>query len=479
MNIEQKKVCLIMPNLRWTKGDESTLWHFIPYNLCLLASMVIDICTIEILDAYIDNLSPQAFQKRIIEINPDVVGVTILMDQFSYSGHFACKMVKSLNPETITIMGGVYATVNTELAIQDNNIDYIVIGEGEYVFRDLIGYFQGKNPLPLKGICYKKNNSILNLGKADFINDLNQLPLPAYHLIDYERYSNFAERKSVDSPRFLPYARIQTSRGCPQNCVFCQVHYISGRKFRPRSAENVLNEIKWLKETYHIKSLIFDDDNLLASRKRALKLFHGMIEDNLTMAWSSIATAVFHLDEELLKIMKKSGCKYICIAIESGSKRVLKDIIKKPVDYDQAKRIVAFAKKLNIYVAANFIIGFPTESWNEIRETIEFAESLSSDYVKIFHAIPLTKTRLWNLCVEHGLLKKNFDRNKISWHVGQQESQEFSSNDLTILRAYEWDRINFTSKEKRTKTATMMNISEHELFTIRRNTLINAQNNIL
>ena len=472
------KLALLVPNYRWNEVDKRALWHIIPYSLCLLAEMVSDICDVTIIDAYTADMTPQVFKETLKTLQPDVVGITVSMDQFSATGHLAAKLIKWIDPNITTILGGVYATVNPELAVEDEYVDYVVIGEGEYVIRDLIHYLIGKGSLPNKGVCYKTGDSIVNTQRAELIEDLDALPLPAYHLIDFEAYSNSAPRKSVDSPSLLPYARIMTSRGCPQQCIFCQVETIAGRKFRPRSSENVIKEIAWLKERYNIRSIIFDDDNLFANQKRAKAIFKGMIEQNLSLPWKSIATAVFRLDEELIELMRLSGCQYICIAIESGSERVLKKIIKKPVKYEHAKKMVDVAQKHGIFVSANFIIGFPTETWYEIRQTIKFAEDLKANYVKIFNAIPLRHTRLWDLCVKESAFKKGFDWNKISWNVGQIETDEFTANDLCILRAYEWDRINFSSIEKCEKTAQMMHISVEELQQIRRETLKSSTNTI-
>ncbi|MEO5358376.1 MAG: B12-binding domain-containing radical SAM protein [Nitrospirae bacterium YQR-1] len=467
------RVTLVVPNFRWAQWDKNTLWHFVPYNLCLIASMVQDICDVKVVDANVENMPESDLHSVLLEQNPDVVGITVLMDQYGPSGHAAARVVKSLNKNIKTVIGGVYATMNSQTIIEDENIDYVVMGEGEYVFRDLLGYFMGKNNIPERGIAYKLNGAVINGGHSDFIQNLDALPLPAYHLIDYTKYSNkdFVTRDSIDSPRDFPFARVLTSRGCPYGCCFCQVESISGKKFRPRSARSVLNEIKWLRESFNVKSFIFDDDNLYTDKKRAKELFRGMIEEGLSMPWLSIAVAVFRLDEEMIDLMYRSGCKYLNIAIESGTQRVLKEIINKPVDYDQAKAMVKKVKEYGIYIAANFVVGFPTETWDEIRETIKFAEELGVDYVKIFAAIPLRNTRLWDLSVETGALKKDFSHSGVRWSNGQLETDDFTANDLTILRAYEWDRINFSTPAKRKRVAEMMRITEEELLKIRRDTL--------
>jgi len=454
------KTVLVVPNFRWSNWDKNTLWHYIPYNLCLLAGMVRDITEVTIVDAYKEDLSERDFSKRIKDLKPDVVGITVLFDQYAPSGHRAAKLVKKVNKKIKVVMGGVYATTNLPKVMKDKNIDAVVVGEGEYMFRYLISlYLMGKwrDRLVLYG---------------DRIQDLDYLPLPSYDLIDFNSYANSASRKSVDSPRAYPYARVMTSRGCPINCAFCQVSTISGSEFRPRSADNVLREIQWLKEIYGIKSLIFDDDNLLHNKKRITEIFQGMIDRNLVMPWVSIGLAVFKLDEDLLTLMKKSGCEYISVAIESGTERVLKQIINKPVSFDYAKKMVKFARSLGIYVAANFIVGFPTETWGEIRQTVNFAEELNLDYAKIFHAVPLPHTRMWDMCKQLGILDDKV--NDYQWTKGNINTKDFTSDELTILRAFEWDRINFTNPEKKERTRQMMGVTEEELADIRKGTLRNA-----
>ena len=472
------KVALVVPNYRWAELDESALWHLTPYNLCMLAAVVHDLCDVEIIDAYATDMTEEQFVERLRVSAPNVVGITVMMDQCAPAGHKAAGLAKSALPDTPLIMGGVYPTVNPDQVMADANVDYAVIGEGEYVFRDFLEFVLGRGALPDKGLSYRRGAEVVHTGRSDFIQDLDHLPLPAYDLIDFEKYAASASRKSVDGPRVLPYGRIITSRGCSVDCVFCQVKLIMGRKFRSRSAESVLQEICWLKERYGVKTIIFDDDNLLADRQRARDIFQGMIDRGLDMPWISNATAVFRLDEALLPLMRRSGCEYICIAIESGTKRVLKEIVGKPIDYEHAERMVRMAQSLGIYVAANFIIGFPTETWDEIRQTIRFAEELGVNYMKLFHAIPLRHTRLWELCEREGAFKKGFNQSDIRWSTGQIESDAFNSQDLTILRAYEWDRINFSNPEKRRQTAAMMNVTEAELLKIRRKTLANAQSKV-
>lgn len=464
------KLLLVIPNFNWTEGDAHTFWHIIPYNLCLLAAVVRSKCDVEILDAYISDMTREQFAKTIQKKKIDVVGITVMMDQFAEAGHEAARLVKKNHPKTQVLMGGVYVTMNPDKVMADKNIDFAFVGEAEVSLSQFIDWTVNEGDFPTCGVWRRMDGKTVPAERADLINDLDSLPLPAYDLINFIEYSTNVARKSVDSPPALPFARIFSSRGCNVGCSFCQVASIQGRRFRPRSPENVLDEIQWLRNNYGIRSLIFDDDNLYTNRNRAMRLFQGMIDRDLAMPWISISTAVFKLDEDVIDLMAKSGCRYICIAIESGTERVLKEIIRKPVNYDHAKQMTRLAKSKGIYVAANFIIGFPTETWEEIRQTVSFAEELQCDYVKLFHAIPLKQTKLWELCEELNAFRMGFTHEGTRWNTGQIETEHFSANDLTILRAYEWDRINFSTQEKCQRTAQQMGICLEELNEIRKST---------
>ena len=472
-------VLLIIPNLNWIDKDVNSLWDVFPWNLCLLAAMIEDFCDVTILDAYKENLSEDDLHSRIKSISPDVMGVTVLMDQYGEAGLTCAKITKNVDKDIVTLIGGVYATVNSDKIVKDTNFDYVVIGEAEYVFRDLLLYLQGNDEIKItNGIAYIDDGVVVNKGHSDLIKNLSKLPRPAYHLIDFLSYANtYSDRKSVDAPSAYPYARIVTSRGCPFKCSFCQVPSIQGKYFRTRSVEHILDEILWLKNEYGIKAIIFDDDNLYTNMKKSKQLFKGMIKSGLNLPWVSIATAVFRLDEEIIDLMYESGCRFIDIAIESGSERVIKEIVKKPVDHKRAIDLVKYAKNKGIFVSSNFIIGFPGETWDEILETISFAEKIDLDYAKIFIAIPLKNTPMYDMAKEIGALKDD-NVDSIWTSGGMLETEEFNSNDLTILRAYEWERINFTNPSRRKKIADRMGISIDELNQIRKRTLKNARKKI-
>ena len=172
---------------------------------------------VEIVDAYSDDLTTDQLRTLIEERNPDVVGTTVLMDQLADAGHEVVRIVKDVRSTIYTLMGGVYTTLNYARAIEDPNLDYACIGEGEYVLPELLRYLDRKtDKLPGKGIAYMENGKKIIKDRADFVTDLDSLPIPAWDLIDFHAYSKFVAREfSPDSPRKLPYVRLYTSRGCP------------------------------------------------------------------------------------------------------------------------------------------------------------------------------------------------------------------------------------------------------------------------
>ena len=183
-----------------------------------------------------------------------------------------------------------------------------------------------------------------------------------------------------------------------------------GRRWRARSAENVLAELEELKERYKVEEIKFEDDNLTANKNRAKEIFKGMIERRLNLKWNTPnGIAVWTLDEEMLELMKESGCYEITVAVESGDEEVLKKIVKKPVDLKRTQEMVKIIKKLGIETSGYFIIGFPGETRQQIMNTINYARSLELDRCYIFIFTPLPGTPLAQLAFEKELLKSDYD----------------------------------------------------------------------
>ena len=471
----KKKLLLTYPNQRWQKDDINTVWDLNPSTLCLLSTMVKDIVDIKIVDAQFHNMTQEAFRRVIEDYYPHYVGISVMTSEYCDILDIAAGIVKSVNKNIIVIAGGVHVTTNYDYVMRNKNIDYGVRGEGEYVLKNLIKFLNGEIDFPSEGLIFRNGDEVIVQNQA-IVKDISKLPWPAYELVDYKAYLEKAQRFGPNRAAELPCARLVTTRGCPFGCSFCQVEIISGKKVRYRDPEDVVNELLFLKEKYGIKSIIFEDDNLLmAGNNYAKRLFTLMIERKLELKWTGIAFALFLLTDKLLDLMRDSGCVGINVAIESGNERVLREIVKKPIkDLNMVPEIIEQIKKRGMYCIANFVIGFPGETWDEIRETINFAEHCGADYIKIFIAVALYKTKLYKIAIDTGALVCNNEYPKVDWRFSQIKSNEWTAKDVSILRAYEWDRINF-SKQRIYRTAEIWGMTIDELKDIR----IKTRNNLV
>ena len=157
---KKQRIVFIVPNFHWIDEDVNALWDLVPWNLCQIASVIEDICDeIIIIDAYKENLSEKELTEKIVKFKPDIVGLTVLMDQYAEVAPITTRIIKKISKDIITVLGGVYAMANPERAMKDKNLDYVIIGEGEYVFKQLVGFYSGACDLPSRGICFRKNNS--------------------------------------------------------------------------------------------------------------------------------------------------------------------------------------------------------------------------------------------------------------------------------------------------------------------------------
>lgn len=463
-----KRVMLTYPNQLWYKYDLTTTWNLSPYSLCLLAAMIQDRYEVRIVDAHFYNMTKEQFKKEVMEFQPDCVGISVLTSEYASILNTAASIIKEVNRDIVTIAGGVHVSTQHQRVMEDKNIDYAVRGEAEYVLSDFLDYLNGEGESPVKGVVLRKENGDLMALPPDFIQDIDALPFPSYELIDYPAYTNTCPRYGVDTPHVYPHARVLTSRGCPMECSFCQVETIAGSKWRMRSAENVVSELAWLKEKYGIKGFVFEDDNVFCQKGRTRKMLRLMKERKLNLKWKTAAVAIFMMDEEIFRLMAEAGCQGIGIGVESGSERVLRDIINKPVNLQEVPRMIEMARRYGIFVTTNFMIGFPGETWSEIQQTLRFAETCGADYCKFFPVNPLVGTRLFDMAKELNCIVG--DENEVDWRYGRIKTSEFDPEDIAILRVYEWDRINFRDTERRARTAEMMGVTIEELNRIRKET---------
>lgn len=447
------KVVLTQPNYMWF-GKRS--WDLPPYTLAILNASLGGYA--EILDPNHDNMTPNEVFKYFAEFKPDVVGISSISTEYIEACRQMSAIVKGAAPDAIVIQGGIIPTVVIETAMRDPNVDYWVMGEGERTLPELMNQLPGEPSTD--GIAYWDNGIVRINQVRDFIMDLDEIPLPDYGNLNPLDYGYMINKYAAGLlPRRFPYAITITSRGCPYQCIFCAAATVSGRRMRFRSSRNVIEEVDSL-YSQGIREVIFLDDHFLASRKRASEIMHGLRNYDLT--WKPVNVTIFHIDREILELMRESGCYQLTLSIESGNQDVLTNIIRKPIKLMQVHPFIEEAKSLGFEIIANFVIGFPGETWEQIRETFSFAESINVDLVNFHIATPLPKTELMDICLREGYLSESKNL-PTGYTKGMISTNDFTPSELETLRAFEWDRINFKTASRRETIARMEGITLEEL----------------
>jgi len=422
-----------------------------PLGLAYIASCLENDYCVKIIDAVAEGwneetvenglitygLSIAELSKQISEFNPDVVGVSCLFSMQHKNAHKVCAAVKRINNEIITIMGGAHPTAMPEETLKDVNVDIVMLGEADFATKELLDLIRrGEDISKIDGIAYKENDQIIINPRTKFIENLDSIPFPARHLLPMEKYFKINLPHGVSS-RFSPNTPLITSRGCPANCIFCSIHSIWGRKYRARSVDNIILELKELKEKYGIKEVQFEDDNLTFDKKRALALFEAMIREKLDLAWTTPnGVALWALDQELLLKMKESGCYGLCLAIESGDQEFLTKTIKKPLNLNKVKELMYWIKKYKFETDAFFVVGFPDETREQLRNTFKFAEKLGTDNVSFYLATPYPGTELYEICRKGGHFSDRFSLEKLGVKKTLISPKNFSAEELEKMVAY-------------------------------------------
>jgi len=380
-------------------------------------------------------LSDEAIARKIADFAPDVVGVACLFSAMQWDAENVCRLVKQAAPAARTVLGGAHAgCMAEEILREEPAADFVLLGEAEESFPALLAALKsGGSFSKLDGIAYRADGGVRLAPKTRYISDIDAIPFPARHRFDMTRY--FTSAKSHGFFRNAPFTQMITSRGCPYKCAFCALDAHWGSRQRLRSAGNVLAEIELLVERYGIRELHFEDDNLTADKKRALELFEGMTQRGFHLSWHvPSGMAVNTLDERLLEKMRESGCYSVTLAIESGDPEVVRKLMNKPVDFKRVPGLVKKIRALGMDVRGFFMIGYPGETRDTIRRTIEYAKELELDWSYFSITSPIPKTAMYRTCIEKGYIKEgDFDPIR-SFHRSIIRTPEFTPELLREIR---------------------------------------------
>ena len=324
---------------------------------------------------------------------PDYLLINVATPTLEHDLH-ALSIAKHICPDVVTIAKGAsFLTLAKDIMYKHDSLDIAIVGEAEKTLEEVL---EGKEKQDILGIYYRANLEIIFTGIRPFIENLDEIPFPARHLVDNNIYRRPDNNKVQ--------AVIKVSRGCPFHCFFCLATPVSGAKVRKRSVENIIAEIKECVEKYNIKNFVFWSDIFNIDREWTISLCNAIYDSGLNITWSA-NTRADTADLEMAKIMYKSGCRLVSIGVESGSQYML-DKIGKHIKLEDVRRTVQVFKKAKIRIYNYFVIGLPWETEETVEETIRFAIELNSDFISFYTATPLPGSRFYDYARENNLFDK-------------------------------------------------------------------------
>lgn len=319
-----------------------------------------------------------ALESVALDDRPLLVGITSTTPDFPETVRLVSRL-RELFPGVPVVIGGIHVSALRCDAVGEAGADFGVVGEGENTICELVSALKGGNDAALgviDGLVRRVGDSLVESAPRPLIRDVDAIPMPAWDLIERERYFtrpwHMLQRRSRS-------AFVMTSRGCPFGCTFCASHTTLGRGFRGRSPRGVVDEVEFLYRTYDVREFLFIDDNLTFDRERAAAICREILGRGLDISWRTPnGVRIDTLDDELLGLMKRSGCYLLGFGIESGDPEVLRRVNKK-LDLEGVAERVAMVRRHGIMTFGYFILGLPGETRQSALKTIRFAAKSKFD----------------------------------------------------------------------------------------------------
>jgi anaerobic magnesium-protoporphyrin IX monomethyl ester cyclase len=386
---QKAKVALINP-----PTVEGVYYHqlYVPIGLAYLAAVVEkaehDLIVIDCPALQIDL---KMLKKNLEDFQPDLVGITCMTPTIQ-SALQSARAAKQACPDATVVIGGPHATFMDEQILNDEpSVDIVVRGEGEESILELAQTITGLKKLQdILGITFRIGRENVKTPNRPSIENLDALPLPAYKFFPLNKYRIFGKL-------YLP---VITSRGCPFQCAYCTTSRVLGKKYRSRRPKNIVDELEFLKNTYHADAFTFYDDTLTLDKARIFEICDEMKARQINIPWDC-QTRVDQISKEILQKMKQTGCQQVFFGVESGCQTIL-DAVNKRTTVEQNEKAIQMAKKAGLFVSISIIIGYPGETPEMLKQTFDFIRRAEPDDVCLCIATPYPGTELRRIISEKG-----------------------------------------------------------------------------
>lgn len=412
------KILLINPPIRM--GGTATLF---PLGLGYIAAVLLEAGhSVEVLDINALEMPKGEVVKKIKETDSNVVGIGALSTSYMYV-KWLTETIKEARPDLKVVIGGCVGSPIPGMILNKTKADVAVIGEGEKIIVDLVdAYENSKNLKSVKGIWYKEDGKIVQNPAGETINNLDEIPYPAWDLFPMEPYLKTPSFGSANVNKMT----ILTTRGCPFRCNFCYDNF--GKITRYRSVDNIIGEVEELIKKYGVKYLVIVDETFVLKKDLVMEFCKRIKPFNIKWGGNGRVNTV---DEEILKAMKESGCEYLHYGYESGSQKIL-DVIGKGATIEQAEKATAMTRKYGIVVTPALMFGMIGETEETIKETIDFCKR-NNLYADFCYATPLPGTRLYEQAKQMGRIKNEEAYVERLGMVGEVPEYEFTQSFIVNL----------------------------------------------
>lgn len=321
--------------------------------------------------------------EEVTRLEPDIVGISTIFSSLMLSGEKIAREIRKRFPRTKIIYGGNHATFTADELARKDYVDVVVVGEADLTFPELVAKMdRGQSLEDVKGIVFREDGKFIRTEPRPAIQDVNTVPFPDWTIV---------------TDKIPKSIKVCSSRGCPHDCIYCSTTAFWGRKWRPRTAQNIIDEINYVLDVYKPEKrslgIGFVDDNFTVDKGRVMEFCRLIDEQDAELQWGA-SSRIELIDRELLRTMAASGCNGVFLGVESGSDRVLK-MMKRRYSAEEVREKVEMCLDVGIIPTCSFMIGNPYEDRSDIERSLSLLKELRTYKVQVHIFSPLIGTEIF------------------------------------------------------------------------------------